>query len=266
MIVPLARRRILALGGGGFTSAIEDWALDGHVLTLAGRSRPRICLLPTASGDSEAQIDRFYRTFEQHESELSHISLFRLAGNGVDLATHLLTRDVIYIGGGSLGNLLALMRVHGVDALLSDAWRAGVALCGVSAGSMCWFDCGITRTHGAPGMADGLGLLPGSNSVHYGSDPERRLAYHREVAAGAPAGWGVEDGVGLLFAGRTMVEAVTARRGARAFRVERRGTEINERAVEPRVLESGPRPASQREPISILEYRQAARRRRAGRG
>ncbi|MGH3993688.1 MAG: Type 1 glutamine amidotransferase-like domain-containing protein [Pseudonocardiaceae bacterium] len=261
MTVELARRRILALGGGGFTSSSEDWPLDEYVLTLTERPRPRICLLPTASGDSEAQIDRFYRSFEQHGCDLSHVSLFRLGSHQVDLREHLLSRDAIYIGGGSMKNLLALWRVHGVDALLGEAWRMGVALCGVSAGSMCWFECGVTRTHGCPALAEGLGLLPGSNSVHYGSDPERRQTYHEQIAAGAPAGWAVEDGVGLVFAGRTMVEAVTAREGRRAFRLELQGAEIVERVVEPRLLSSDPHSTSAQEPISILEYRQAAQRR-----
>lgn len=107
MTVDLARRRILALGGG-FTSSSEDWPLDEYVLTLTERPRPRICLLPTASGDSEDQIDRFYRTFERHGCDLSHVSLFRLGSRDVDLRGHLLSREGIYVGGGSMKNLLAL--------------------------------------------------------------------------------------------------------------------------------------------------------------
>jgi dipeptidase E len=261
MTVDLVRRRILALGGGGFTSSSEDWPLDEYVLTLAHRTRPRICLLPTASGDPEDQIDRFYRAFEQHGCDLSHVSLFRLGSHAIDLRGHLLSRDVIYVGGGSLKNLLALWRVHGVDDLLSEAWQSGVALAGVSAGAMCWFECGVTRTHGQPALAQGLGLLPGSASVHYASDPERRRVYREQIAAGAPAGWAIEDGVGLLFAGRTFVEAVTARADARAFKVERREDEVSERAIEPRRLSSEGGVAAGAEPISITEYRQAAQRR-----
>jgi hypothetical protein len=103
-------------------------------------------------------------------------------------------------------------------------------------------------------------MLPGSNSVHYGSDPDRRRIYREQIAAGAPAGWAVDDGVGLLFAGRTMAEAVSARPDARAYRVELRDGEVTERAVEPRLLKADPTSLSE-EPISILEYRQAAQRR-----
>jgi peptidase E len=254
-------RRILALGGGGFTSSAEDWPLDELTPELADSDRPAICLLPTASGDPEDQIARFYDAFGPADCDLSHISLFRLGSQQVDLRRHLLSRDVIYVGGGSMLNLLALWRVHGVDSLLSEAYQRGVVLCGVSAGAMCWFDAGITRTHGAPGPAAGLGLLPGTLSVHDSTDPQRRAEFRDRVGAGMAGGWAAEDGVGLLFEDGLLTEAVTARRGARAYRVHRTAAgAAAEEQIEPRLLESDPgeRPA---EPVSIVEYRQTVQRR-----
>lgn len=252
----MTTRRILALGGGGFTSSAEDWPLDELTVELADTAAPAVCLLPTAGGDPEEQIARFYDAFGPLDCELTHVSLFRLGTQAVDLRRHLLSRDVIYVGGGSLLNLLALWRVHGVDSILSEAYQRGVVLCGVSAGAMCWFDAGVTRTHGAPGPVTGLGLLPGTLSVHDSTDPQRRAEYRDQVAAGMAAGYAAEDGVGLLFEDEALVEAVTARRGARAYRVWRGGEE----QIAPRLLEgdeSG-RPA---EPVSIVEYREAAQRR-----
>jgi dipeptidase E len=259
-------RRILALGGGGFTSSVEDWPLDELVLTLSPRERdtPRICLLPTASGDPEDQIDRFYGAFRAMGCELSHVSLFRLGSTQMNLREHLLSRDVIYVGGGSLLNLLALWRVHGVDALLLEAWENGVTLCGVSAGAMCWFEAGVTRTHGQPGRARGLGVLPGSFSVHDASDPRRRAEYRQAVAAGMPGGYAAEDGVGLVFTGRELAEVVTARHGARAYRVRMRDGRLEETPMEPRLL-GGRDAAEVEEPISIVEFREAQRRSRPSR-
>jgi dipeptidase E len=216
-----------------------------------------VCLLPTASGDPEAQIDRFYRAYEPLGCELSHVSLFRLGSQPLDLREHLLSRDVIYVGGGSMLNLLALWRVHGVDSLLAEAWQRGVVLVGVSAGSMCWFEAGITRTRGTPSPAIGLGLLPWTLSVHDASDPKRRAEYRIRIAAGMPGGFAVEDGVGLLFAGDELVEAVTARPAARAYRVALEGSQVVERPVEPRLLTAeGGGPLA--EPVSITEFREAA--------
>jgi peptidase E len=259
---PLAARRILAVGGGGFCSSLEDGPLDAYTLALAAHGdderSPRVCLLPTAGGDSEDLIARFYSAFRPLDAELSHISLFRLGTRAVPLLDHLLDQDVIYVGGGSMVNLLAVWRAHMLDAILREAWESGVALCGVSAGALCWFAHGITRSHGAATPAQGLGLLPGSLSVHWDSQPDRRDRYLACVRAGMPAGYGIEDGVGLVFAGGELVETVSARPGARAWRVDPRGVA----EVVPRLLDGEAAPR-RLEPVSIAEFRELRRARRA---
>ena len=190
------------MGGGGFTMEPENPALDDYVRTLAPAREPRICLLPTAGGDSEDQIRRFHTAFSDKLCEPTHISLFRLGTHPVPLREHLLAQDIIYVGGGSMINLLALWRAHGLDEILREAWQSGIVLAGLSAGSMCWFEWGVTKSVGAPMPARGLGFLPGSNSVHYDGEPERRPVYLSSVASGAiPPGWAVDDGAGLLFRG-----------------------------------------------------------------
>jgi dipeptidase E len=114
------------MGGGGFTAGPGDPALDELVLRLTGKPRPRVCLLPTAGGDSEAQIRRFYETYQDRLCEPTHISLFRLGRRPVPLHEHLLAQDAIYVGGGSMVNLLAIWRAQGLDEILREAWRAEV--------------------------------------------------------------------------------------------------------------------------------------------
>jgi dipeptidase E len=212
----------------------EPSVLDDYVLSLAPAREPRICLLPTAGGDSEEQIRRFRIAFGDRLCEPSVVSLFRLGHEPVPLREHLLAQDVIYVGGGSLINLLALWRAHGLDTILREAWQAGIVLAGLSAGSMCWFEGGITKGRGEPRPAAGLGFLPGSNSVHYDGEPDRRPAYLAAVTTGALApGYGVMDGVGLLFRGTRLAEVVASREGLRAYRVDAAGTEHE---LEPRVL------------------------------
>ena len=249
-------RRIVAMGGGGFGAHPGDPALDRYVLDVAPAVTPRVCLLPTASGDPDEQIQRFYRAFHDLPCEPSNVSLFRLGAQPVDLRERLLAQDVIYVGGGSVLNMLAIWRVHDLDAILHEAWLRGIVLCGISAGSMCWFRMGITKSAGAPAIARGLAFLPGSNSVHWHDEPERRPAYRRAVAAGvAPAGWGVDDGVGLLFAGTELVEAVSARHGAGAWHVQEFAGRAIERPLETVPLQT-PEPAV---PLSIAEFREVRR-------
>ena len=250
------------MGGGGFSAGPGDPALDELVLRLTGVPRPRVCLLPTAGGDSEAQIRRFYETYEDRLCEPTHVSLFRLGRTPVPLRDHLLAQDAIYVGGGSMVNLLAIWRAQGLDEILHEAWRAGVVLAGLSAGSMCWFEYGVTKSTGRPGLTRGLGFLPGSNSVHYDGEPERRPFYLDAVAGGdAPPGWGVDDGAGLLFRGTRLAEAVASRAGARAFRVHAVDGVAVEEAIEPRLLKARPH-SDKLAPLAVDEMRalSAARR------
>ena len=250
------------MGGGGFTMAPENPALDDYVRSLAPAREPRICLLPTAGGDAEHQIRRFHEQFGDALCELTHISLFRLGTNPEPLRERLLAQDVIYVGGGSMVNLMALWRAHGLDEILREAWQAGTVLAGLSAGSMCWFEWGVTRSFGRPSLARGLGFLPGSNSVHYDGEPSRRPCYLDAVASGAvPAGWGVDDDVGLLFKGLRLTEVVASRPGAQAFRVHAVDGEAVEEAIEPRLLQAPPHAGAGASPaVDELRALRAARR------
>jgi peptidase E len=212
-------RHIVALGGGGFAED-GDPALDDFVLGLAGRERPRVCFLPTASGDSADYVVNFYEAFRER-AEPSHLELFGRPRR--DIRDFLLAQDVVYVGGGNTANMLAIWRVHGVDRILREAWVRGIVLTGMSAGSICWFEAGVTDSFGVELAAlECLGFLPGSNCPHYDSEEQRRPTYRGLVRSGElPPGLAVDDGVGLHFVDTELAEAVSARDGAGAFRVER---------------------------------------------
>ncbi len=214
------QRRILAMGGGGFTMADRSDALDRLILTLTGKPVPKVCFLPTASGDPREQSSRFYERFSAWPCEPSILSLFHLARDRVDPRDHLLAQDAVYVGGGSMRNMLAVWREHGVDQAMRRAWERGIVLAGLSAGAMCWFAGGITRSGGRPAPVDGLGLLEGSLSVHLDSEPERLPVFRAAVASGALAtGYAADDGAALLFAGTRLQECVSSSPGARVVRV-----------------------------------------------
>jgi peptidase E len=257
--------RILALGGHDFTSRPPDRAVSELMLRLAterAEGRPRICILPTASGDTSEQIGRFYAAFGDRPCESSDLSLFRLGRRPMALRDHLLAQDLIYVGGGSLVNLLAVWEAHELGAILSLAWHQGIVLAGQSAGAMCWFEKGITKSSGRPAAEAGLGLLAGSLCVHYNNEPERRAAYLEAVGNGMPGGYGLDDYAGLIWEGGGPPSAVTARRGARAYRVTSSDTGVVESPLPARFLPA-PAPAALRE--DIAEFRRIkSMRKRAG--
>jgi dipeptidase E len=254
--VPLERRLVFASGGHEFSRRRGNEALRDYVLGLGGRENPRVCLLPTASGDAEGQIAAFRRSLGGLRCIPSQISLFRLEAEPVAVREHLLEQDILYVGGGSMLNLLAIWRAHKLDRVLRECWERGIVLTGQSAGAMCWFEFGVTLSAGAPTVAQGLGLLPGSLCVHYHGNSPRRRAFQRVVAVGVPPGYGVDDQAGLLFRGRELAEVVSGRPGAGAWRVEADGHGgCTEKALERREL-ADPRPPIDEPTASIRELRE----------
>ncbi|MGH3497147.1 MAG: Type 1 glutamine amidotransferase-like domain-containing protein [Nocardioidaceae bacterium] len=201
-----------------------------YAVGLAGRPDDglAVCYLPTAVGDSQAVIDGQSAWFAERRPEVA-FSVLRLFDqpNVPDVRAHLLAQDVILVSGGSVVNLAALWRAHGLPAILHECWVAGVVLAGASAGSLCWHLGGPTDSYrdGLDPFTDGLGFLPYTNGVHddFGDQP-RRQAYRDMVAGGAlSAGYTSEDGVGLHYVGTRLHEAVSIRPGARAWWVEADG-------------------------------------------
>ncbi|MGW1836127.1 Type 1 glutamine amidotransferase-like domain-containing protein [Streptomyces sp. NPDC002067] len=238
--------RRLALLGGGF-STDDDGLLDDWVLDQVPVPRPRVCFVPTASGDAPAYIERFFGAFRSRSCEPGVLRLFRRELDDDALRTFLLSQDVIYAGGGSTANMLAVWRAHGVDRLLREAFDRGTLLCGISAGANCWAEGSHTDSFGPlTPLPDGLGLLSGSVCPHYGSEPGWRSSYQAAVAHRAlPAGWAVEDGVGALFTGGLLTDSVTRTPHARLYRVEP-GEEggVEEQAMQCRLLVAPQQPAS----------------------
>jgi peptidase E len=242
--------QIVAFGGGGFSMEKDGSLLDDYVLSLTDRPRPRVCFLPTASGDADHYVVRFYRRFSP-DCKPSHVSLFRrdqgTGGIEQDLEGHLLAQDLIYVGGGSVVSMLGAWRAHGLDAVLRKAWRKGIVLCGPSAGSLCWFREALSEFHGSSTRVRGLGLLPYSNCVHYDAESARRAEYHRFVGDGMRGGFAAEDGVALHFHGTTLEHVVSSRPRAFAYRVEPANDGVVEARLDAAYLDAGDA-ASERTP------------------
>ena len=236
--------RIVALGGGGFLMESNPSALDAYVVSLANVQRPRVCFVPTASGDSHEHIDKFYAAFARFQAQLSHLAFFRKPVKGampLDRFEHdLLDQHVIYVGGGNTRSMLAVWREWALTKTLREALRRGVVLAGVSAGAICWFEWGASDsatpgTRAAPLRC--LGLLKGSCCPHWGAEPHRRRDFHALLRAGElPAGYGIADGAALLFEGNRLAEAVHADARAEVVRVELSGDRLRETAIATRPL------------------------------
>lgn len=208
----------------------DNLRLDRYVLQHARKSNPTVCFVPTASGDADSYIIRFYSAFTTLPCRPRHLSLFR---QPKDLSAFVEECDILYVGGGNTRNMLAIWRASGLDLLLRQAWERATVLCGLSAGAICWFEQGLTDSAGALDPLACLGFLAGSCCPHYDGEPGRRPAYRAQVQAGALfAGYAIDDGAALHFIGDRMAHAVASRPEARAFQVRREHGDVVESPIE----------------------------------
>ena len=206
-------------------------------LARAGE-HPRLCIIATAGGDDAAWLAAEHNAFSKLGFISSHLSLFPMP-NVPDIRAHLLAQDVIWVGGGSTANLLALWRLHGLDIVLRECWEAGVVLKGVSAGSLCWHVGGTTDSFGPTlvPVTDALGFLPYSNSPHHDAEEQRRPLILRLIADGTlPDGYATENGTGLVYFGTELVDAFTEVEGKLAYSLTRDGAVTREQPLDTRLL------------------------------
>lgn len=229
-------KQIIAMGGGGFLMEPENPLLDRYILQQAEKETPEICYIGTASGDAESMIQKFYECFNKEDCVPSHLSLFKPPVR--DLESFVLAKDIIYVGGGNTKNLLALWREWGLDDILRKALDQGVVLAGISAGSICWFEEGVTDSYG-DGLEPlkALGFLSGSNCPHYDGEPERRPTYRQLVDAGTlQPGIAADDGAAIHYVDGHIKKVVSSRPDAKAYLI----AAGNEEALETEYLGTNP--------------------------
>lgn len=234
----MTTRRILATSGGFVAGdrggVMRPGGILREALRLTGAQRPRVCLVMTASGDDATYLSRTYAALAEVGCDVDHLALFTMPNR--DPEEILARSDLVWVGGGSVANLLALWRLHGVDSAMRAAWERGTILAGVSAGSICWHVGGPTDSYGPDlrVVTDGLGLLPYGNGVHYDSEVQRRPLLQRVVGDGLlPTSYATDDHVGILYEGDEPVRVITDLEvdpvtGPAAYRIERVGTDVIE--------------------------------------
>ena len=231
---------IVASSGGfvgtGLWGVMRPGRIFTRALELSGKDRPRVLFILTASGDDPQYLAAMYSALADTNCDVDHLALFPQPNRPVDEAID--KADVIWVGGGSVANLLALWRLHGLDAALRRAWESGTVLGGVSAGSICWHVGGPTDSFGkqlAP-VTDALAFLPYGNGVHYDSEEQRRPLLHELVASGTlPDSYATDDRVAIVYRGTQPVEVLTdvPDTDAAAYRVRRTADGVVEERLTP---------------------------------
>ena len=241
------KRRIMATSGGFLPTDRWTSVVPGEtvlkMLELTGKQRPRICFVHTASGDDPAYLTRSYAAMSELGCDVTHLQLFTQPNAPV--REHILKSDVIWVGGGSVANLLAVWQLHGVDIAMREAYEAGKILGGVSAGSICWHLGGPTDSFGPKlePVTNALGLLPFGNGVHYDSEAQRRPLVHELVKTHIfDRVYATDDRVCILYEDEVAVEVITDRlnldpvTSPAAYLIEKTAGEVTEVRLAPGLI------------------------------
>lgn len=222
------------MGGGGFSMEPENPLLDEYVISCCESEKPTICFLPTASGDSDFLITKFYTAFNKLNCRPKHLPLFR---QPEDLEKEIFESDALYVGGGNTRNMIAIWKSCGLDKILRSAWEKGIVLCGLSAGAICWFEEGHTDSAGSLGAMECLGFLRGSCSPHYDGESDRKPSYHDHLKRGLISeGIALYDGAAAHFVDEELKEVVTSRKESKAFSVTVSNGSVMENEIQTRYL------------------------------
>jgi len=228
-------RKILAMGGGGFSMETGNTLLDNFFFSLAEKKKPEVCFIGTASGDAQGYIDRFYEYMKDHDVSASHLSLFRPPLGS--LRDYVLSKDVLYVGGGNTRNLMTLWREWGLDKIILEAYHSGVVLGGLSAGGLCWFEEGVTDSiPGSLSKLSCMNILPGSFCPHYDGEENRRSSNHQLILEGLKAGYACDDSAAVYFENEKFIEAVSSREDANAYYVQKIEGRVCEEKIPTRYL------------------------------
>ena len=189
-------KKIIAIGGVGI-SPESDEKLDLHILSHSRKTKNSIGFLGTASKDDEEKINKFYKRFENTNSELSH---FNLTSGVNDFSQWLLSKDIVYVGGGNTFFMLEIWKKNDLEKTFKLAYEKGIILSGVSAGAVCWFDWILSDSmgHGFEPLK-GIGLIKGGCTPH-SSNVDRLNKFEFNIKNNKlPEGIAIDDGVAVVL-------------------------------------------------------------------
>ena len=222
-------RNIIAIGGGGFGANPGQGIIEEYILKQTKKKNPKICFIPTATGDNEAYKVNFYSTFTNLNCCPSHLDFFKRTPDLNDL---ILNQDAIFVGGGNTKSMLAVWKEWGLDKILKKAYRDGIVMSGVSAGAICWFQNGITDS-----WASNLKIMPCLNFIkgtccpHYDEEPERRPTVKKLLLSNKIKDvFAVDGGAALHIKDEKIFKSVVFRNEKSSYFVSYDGKKINEKS------------------------------------
>jgi len=210
-----------------------------YVAELTGLPKPKICYLPTASADNVYNINYWYDAC--HDLPVEPYVMRVWVSSNEDTRTFdeiLLGMDAIVVGGGNTLNMMAIWKAQGIDTVLHKCLQKGIILAGGSAGSICWFNNGISDSRPKElSVVNGLSFLDFSSCPHYSEGGQRKDLYHKKMLDGViNPGYGSDYYAGILFKNGRFVKAVSVNAKNNSWFVSVQDGKIVEQKLESEIV------------------------------
>ena len=210
-----------------------------YLIRLTGKEKPKVCFLPTATGDNQAYINYWLESAKKFSIDPYVQRVFiESSTQKVSFEESLLGMDAILVPGGNTLDMMALWKAHGIDKVLKNAWEKGIVLTGSSAGAICWFHEGLSDSRPiALSAVEGLGFLKGSISPHYHSSKTRAAIYQDLVLKGQiKPGYGLDENAGLYFENEAIAKVLAGDAKSKVYKVTIESGAIVEQVMEPEII------------------------------
>lgn len=223
----IVKRQIIAIGGGGFGRNPGEGIIERYILSQSEARKPKICFIPTATGDDEGYKDSYYSTFSMFQCNPVHLDFFKRTPDLDDL---ILSQDIIFVGGGNTKSMLAVWKDWGLDSLLKIAYEKGTIMCGVSAGAICWFESGITDSWAEElKIMDCLGFVKGVCCPHFDEEAERRPTVHKMIESQSiESCYAIDGGCALHLINEEPNQSIVFSENKNAYHISMKGNLIDE--------------------------------------
>jgi len=232
-------KKIVAIGGGVMKTG-GLLAIDKEIIRLAQKKRPKLLFLPTATSDSELYwyyVDKHFGKKLGCKTDVLY--LIKETPSPKEIKEKILGADIIYVGGGNTLKMMKVWRRLGVDKLLKTAWQRGTVLCGISAGSICWFESGHSDSMSFYNPkkwkyinVHGLGFLKGVHCPHFNSSTlgvPRKKHFCDMIQKIGGMGIAIDNNCAIEFLD-DKYRVITSKPAAKAYRVfKKNGKVVSER-------------------------------------
>jgi len=228
--------KIIAIGGGEVREK-STLQIDKEIISFSGKKNPKLLFIPTASSDAEGYFLGIKEYFGNLGCSVDVLYLIREKPTKKEIESKILNADIIYVGGGNTLKMMTLWRKLGVDILLEKALKKNIVLCGLSAGSICWFKYGnsdsrkFTSNNNQLIKVSGLGFIEALHCPHYDVEPHRQEDLKRMMKNNPLVAIAIENDCAIQIENENY-KIITSNPKAKAYKIYWKNGEYFKKEIE----------------------------------